>query len=47
MEPDASLHLTCLKCGYDLDGLESPFGPQIPVGPETCPECGMEFPAIW
>jgi hypothetical protein len=44
---DASVHLSCCKCGYHLEGLESPFGPQIPVGPATCPECGVEFPAIW
>jgi hypothetical protein len=46
-DTDASVHLTCCKCGYDLGGLESPFGPQIPVGPDQCPECGEEFPAIW
>ncbi|MBO6739815.1 MAG: hypothetical protein JJ916_08155 [Phycisphaerales bacterium] len=45
--PDASVHMTCCSCGYDLDGLGSPFGPTIPVGPALCPECGIEFPAIW
>ncbi|MCR9075472.1 MAG: hypothetical protein NXI07_05475 [bacterium] len=45
--PGARVHMTCCSCGYELGGLESPFGPQIPIGPAQCPECGVEFPAIW
>lgn len=38
---------SCVKCGYDLRGHASVLGPQLPVGPGTCPECGEEYPAVW
>lgn len=37
----------CVKCGYDLSGLDSVLGPHLPVGPSTCPECGADYPAVW
>jgi len=37
---------SCIGCGYDLEGLESAVGPDLWVGPERCPECGLEFPAV-
>ena len=37
----------CVKCGYDLSGLDSALGPNLPVGPSTCPECGEDYPAVW
>jgi rRNA maturation protein Nop10 len=37
----------CLSCGYDLRGHGSVLGPQLPVGPGTCPECGEDYPAVW
>lgn len=42
----AQVHAQCTKCGYDLDGLDSAVGPDLWVGPERCPECGLEFPAV-
>ncbi len=36
----------CTSCGYDLDGHESVLGVDIWVGPEICPECGRNYPAI-
>ncbi|MFG0298461.1 MAG: hypothetical protein ACF8K1_02535 [Phycisphaerales bacterium JB047] len=46
-KPGASVQMRCCKCGYDLEGLESSFGPELPIGPSQCPECGVDFPAIW
>jgi len=37
----------CVRCGYDLSGLDSVLGPRLPVGPSTCPECGKDYPAVW
>ena len=36
----------CISCGYDLTGLDSVLGEEIWVGPERCPECGKEYPAV-
>lgn len=36
----------CVKCRYDLDGLESALGDAIQIGPSKCPECGSNYPAI-
>ncbi len=37
----------CVRCGYDLSGLDSVLGPQLPVGPISCPECGEDYPSVW
>jgi hypothetical protein len=37
----------CVKCGYNLSGLDSVLGAHLPVGPSTCPECGADYPAVW
>jgi hypothetical protein len=46
-QQDATVHHTCISCSYHLEGLDSALGDEIYVGPRTCPECGIEFPAIW
>lgn len=40
------VHEFCINCRYDLSGLESVLGPDLPVGPKVCPECGQDYPAI-
>ena len=40
------LHEYCINCRYDLSGLQSVLGPDLPVGPKVCPECGQDYPAI-
>lgn len=42
----AQIHRHCTECGYDLHGLHSVLGDEYWVGPERCPECGLEFPAV-
>jgi len=36
----------CVGCKYDLDGLEQVWIDEILVGPEVCPECGIDYPAV-
>ena len=36
----------CVKCEHDLKGLESALGDDFWVGPEVCPECEQEYPAV-
>jgi len=40
------LHKKCVRCSYNLTGLESALGDELWVGPEVCPECGQKYPAI-
>lgn len=42
-----SVHRHCCGCGYALDGLDPAFGDELPVGPDHCPECGTDYPAVW
>ncbi len=37
---------SCVKCKYDLTGLDSVLGDELWVGPAVCPECGQEYPAV-
>ena len=36
----------CTKCSYDLIEHESVLGEQLWVGPEKCPECGLDYPTV-
>ncbi|MBL4697837.1 MAG: hypothetical protein JKX70_03285 [Phycisphaerales bacterium] len=43
---ELGMHTSCIKCKYDLDGLDSVLGDELWVGPAVCPECGQEYPAV-
>lgn len=36
----------CIECKYNLDGLEQVWIDEVIVGPEVCPECGIDYPAV-
>lgn len=43
---DLGLSPSCTQCAYDLSGLDSVLGEKLWVGPESCPECGLRYPAV-
>jgi len=43
---DLGMHAYCIKCKYNLAGLQQALGDQLVVGPEICPECGCSYPAV-
>ena len=36
----------CVECKCDLDGLEQVWIDEVFVGPQACPECGIDYPAV-
>lgn len=41
-----AIRRACVNCEYDLTGLDSALANDFWIGPERCPECGHQYPAI-
>ncbi|MGV6815036.1 MAG: hypothetical protein ACWA5W_08525 [Phycisphaerales bacterium] len=36
----------CVECGYSLAGIDQIWLNEVCVGPDQCPECGCQYPAV-